>query len=177
MKPGAGRNKGNAFEREIAKTVVEAFKDYGIRKRHIYRTPGSGGHRYARDKDPGDLVIHKKLRKLFNFSVECKSYREINLFDLFLPFKKHKKSSKFKQWLKQCCSSAERTRQPPLLVFKKNRSEILCALQVSRIVTGIMYNGNPYQKFRYNHDDWYVVRFNDLLKQLLREQEAKNGNI
>lgn len=174
MKKGGGRNKGNGFEREIAAMLVETFSSFGVKKKHCYRTPGSGGHRQARNTDPGDLVIHSKLRKLFPYCVECKSYKDINLFDLYTPFKKHKKSSKFKQWLKQACTAAKRTHQLPLLVFKKNRSEILCAYRVDK---GAFFPSPVYLKFRYAHEDWYVTTFDKLLKQLVIIQSPKYGNI
>lgn len=169
MKKGGGRGKGNAFERVIAKTIVEAFCDFGIKDKHCYRTPSSGGHRYAKHKDPGDLVIASRLRKMFPYSVECKSYGNIDMFSLWSAIDRHKKSSFFRKFLKQTCAAAKHSRLTPLLVFKKNRSKVLCAMPgsvsgVSKLVT----SGKPNMTFQYKNQVWYIFRFDHVLRQIVK---------
>lgn len=117
MRPGGGRAKGSAFEREVAKMIVATFASKGITKEDCYRTPLSGGHVYASKKDPGDLQISAALAKLFPYSVECKSYRS-------LPWEKlvRRTTSIFDKWWEQALRAAEGTKRLPILVFKQNGS-------------------------------------------------------
>jgi hypothetical protein len=171
MKPGRGRQKGNRFENEVAKIVAHAFRHFGITSTDSYRTPSSGGHRFAKKKDPGDLVISKKLRELFPFSVEVKSYGKIDLFKLFTPIEDHLKSSQFKQWLAQTCAACNgNKRLYPMLVFKQNQSVILCAIPaVYPLIAHFSRRNYTRTKMQYRGETWYVVRFDQLLKQLVRE--------
>ena len=123
--PVNGRNKGNGFERVVAGLIVATFERYGISKDDCYRTPGSGGHLRASKTDPGDLVISRKLRKYFNFSVECKFYKSLDWHRL-MSTDKHK--GHFSDWWEQCVRSAEAAKgnPTPLLIFKKNAGQIYC---------------------------------------------------
>jgi hypothetical protein len=124
MKKGGGRAKGSAFERHVAKMVITAFAHHGIKKVDCYRTPLSGGHRFARESDPGDLVFSPKLANLFPASVECKSYRTLDWPKLFLSGKK----GHWGDWWNQCVAASSPGRHP-LLVFRQNRSEVFCMYQ------------------------------------------------
>lgn len=129
MKPGGGRPKGNAFERIVGKKVVRAFKKAGfsVDDTDCYRTPSSGGHRYAKHEDPGDLVISKRLRKVFPFSVECKDQKSLEISRFLLPMNTHKASWPEHQFLAQCVEAAKlKKKLTPLLVFK-TQSRIYCA--------------------------------------------------
>lgn len=171
MKPGMGRNKGNGFERETSKTIAHAFRHFHITQKDVYRTPSSGGHKYAKKSDPGDLVISRKLRELFPFSVECKFYRKIDLFKLFEPIEDHVKSSQFKNWLAQTCKTCNGSKKLyPMLVFKQNQSLVLCAIPaIYPLVADMSRRNYTRLKMKYRDEDWYVVRFDQLLKQLVRE--------
>jgi hypothetical protein len=119
VKPGNGRLKGNAFERKVSKIIVAAFAHAGITSEHCFRTPGSGGHRYASKRDPGDLVLAPVLFKLFAYSVECKSYRNLDWAKLLTP---GKNKGHFSEWWAQCVRAAGTKK--PLLIFRQNRSAI-----------------------------------------------------
>ncbi len=121
MKPGGGRQKGSSFERKVAKLIVATFAQYGITKEDCYRTPGSGGHRFASKKDPGDLVLSPALKKLFPYSVECKHYKELDWTMLLRP---DQRRGHFGTWWRQACKAAQATDTVPLLIFKANRSDI-----------------------------------------------------
>ena len=129
MKAGNGRLKGNGFERVVAGLIVSTFEQYGITKLDCYRTPGSGGHRFASKVDPGDLVISRKLRKYFNFSVECKFYKSLDWHRLMST---DKNKGHFSEWWGQCVQSAEaaKGKPTPLLIFKKNAGQIYCMYPV-----------------------------------------------
>lgn len=120
MKAGGGRNKGSAFERKVAKLIIATFANKGINKEDCYRTPGSGGHRFASKTDPGDLVLSPALRELFNFSVECKHYAKL---DWGVLLSNRRKKGQFESWWRQCCKAAVDD-AIPLLVFKRNNGNI-----------------------------------------------------
>lgn len=169
MKPGMGRLKGSIFERKVAGMVVATFKDYGITSKDCYRTPLSGGHQYASKTDPGDLVISPKLRKLFNFHVECKSYASIRLDSFLYPVKAWKKSWKCSKWLAQIDAAKVGT-LTPLLVFKENHGEILAAFPVRECDPALTFRCRL--SFWYHGEEWLVVRFKKLLASIVKRIEA-----
>jgi hypothetical protein len=126
VKPGGGRQKGAMFERHIAKRIVDAFTEFGVTKVDCYRTPSSGGHRYAKEADPGDLVISERLRGVFPFHVECKHHRDVDLWTLLVS--PPKKSWKFFHWLRQAIEATTSDNLHPMVVFKANSMPILCAI-------------------------------------------------
>ena len=162
MKKGRGRPKGNAFENKIAKTLVKAF---GLKKKDCYRTPGSGGHRQASKTDPGDLVISKRMRKVFPFSVECKHYKAVPLYWFFKPEKKRPKQ--LKSWLSQAETSAKKQKKMyPLLIFRANNAPIFCALPgVYPLVTRC----RPKLRFTRGDTDWFLLEFDVLVRALVKE--------
>lgn len=121
MRPGGGRAKGNGFEREVARDIVATFRNQGITKEDCYRTPMSGGHRFARREDPGDLVVSPKLRELFPYVVECKRDRRFQLWHLLALERTWQKSWIEASFLDQTLREAEGTNRPPLLVVRKDR--------------------------------------------------------
>ena len=123
MKLGGGRSKGSAFERTVAKQVIAAFAEFGITGEDCYRTPMSGGHRFANKSDPGDLLISKKLAKIFSFAIECKTYRSVPFAELLQP---RTKGTFVKWWAqaKKATANAPNSRLKPLVVFKQNASTV-----------------------------------------------------
>ena len=175
MKKGGGRLKGNAFEREVAKLIVATFEDHGITNEHCYRTPGSGGHRYAKKKDPGDILLDGKLKKLFPFTIECKSYKRLNWRELFAPLQK---GSQFKKWWEQCCMAAALNGGEPLLIFKENRSQ---AFAMVRQVMVDQYSMNGSwdpngTKLSYLKTHLRVMPLSSLLKHMAIINNKKFGN-
>lgn len=173
MKPGGGRSKGNGFENEIAKMIVAAFSCFNVDAKDCYRTPSSGGHRYAKHEDPGDLVISKKLRTVFPCHVECKFYKNIDLHPFFIGEKKWGKSWIVKAWLKQVTESCTNEELWPLLVFKANQKQVLCAFP--RAIPGPAWGLKitPVLHFRYQGQLWDVVKFSRLLREMVKhKQEA-----
>jgi len=119
------RNKGNSFERRVSKMIVAAFKELGITAEDCYRTPLSGGHRYSKKEDPGDLVISPKLQKLFPFTVECKNDRRANISHFF----NLKSTTPEVRWWKQACQQNKSEATSPLLVFKAHHEIFCCVLE------------------------------------------------
>jgi hypothetical protein len=119
VRTGGGRQKGNGFERAVAKMVISAFAEFGITKKDCYRTPLSGGHMRASLNDPGDLVMSQKLLNYFPVSVECKAYRAVPWNKLLWP---RKKKGVWDSWWKQACKAAYVQKRLPLVIFKQNGS-------------------------------------------------------
>jgi hypothetical protein len=123
MKPGMGHNKGAAFERQIAKMIVHAFREHGIKQRECWRSTLSGGHAMS----CGDLYLSDRLAELFPWAIECKYYRKIDWQNFLFPVKYRKKSWKEWQWIKQADDAVAAKPElglHPLLVLKENRGPI-----------------------------------------------------
>lgn len=123
MRRGGGHAKGAGFERRIAKLIVKAFKQHGIKQRECWRSVLSGGHIISY----GDLEMSDRLLDLFPFSVECKFRKKIRWERyLTVPSARHKSWEEWK-WVTQAEEgAAKRTDRNliPLLVLKENRGPI-----------------------------------------------------
>lgn len=128
MKPGGGRIKGSTFERKIADMVVRAFAQHGITRSDCYRTPSSGGHRFAKQSDPGDLVLSPALRSMFAFSVECKKYKKL---DWHLLLSDSIKKGHWDSWWVQAEKASIGAK--PMVVFSANRSQPFAMATIAAI--------------------------------------------
>jgi hypothetical protein len=113
--------KGASFEREVAKTFSERFRDYlGVEKGFLRNTTsgavfgGKNAHRLDKvveeRQDSGDILTPPGFR----FSIECKNYRNAPTFgSLFKGY------AQWDKWLKQ----AKITKKEPILIVKYNGCE------------------------------------------------------
>ena len=159
MKPGGGRLKGASFERAVAKVIVKALSKFGITKADCYRTPLSGGHRYAKKEDPGDLVISRRLRQYFSHTVECKDYKKSVLSHFFYL----KPSLRECKWLEQAISQ-ETQKLDMLLVFKHDHT-MFCCRRLMRIP-----KSKPSLCFVFKGGSYVVELFKDYLQALVTVQ-------
>lgn len=114
MRPGGGRDKGNGFERKVAKILTDAW---GVK---FVRTPNSGAfHRLA----PSDIIPEdKKHWDSFKFHLECKCREGWNLSQLLTS-----SNCAITQWYdeeekKQVESRGDKFYEKQLLlIFSKNR--------------------------------------------------------
>ena len=98
MRPGGGREKGAAFEREIA-ALLDG--ELGIKfKREIEQ---------YRVVDLGDLRCENER---FPFSIECKRYA--------------KGTGAKPEWWAQCCKAATAAQKLPALIYKYDHHPIVC---------------------------------------------------
>lgn len=111
------REKGNAFERLIAKEVIKAFEPLGMTKKDCYRTPMSGGHPSAQR---GDLVISERLRPYFRFTIECKHQRDWNPGVMVAS----RLRAKERGWINQAQRAAKVEECLPILVTSGNGTGI-----------------------------------------------------
>lgn len=166
MKLGGGRAKGAAFERKVAKLLLQTFRKAGldVSAEDAFRTPLSGGHKYASKTDPGDIQLSTKILEWFPMVVECKHWRQLQV-ERFL--QKPKKSWKEFQWLDQVSVSALQTGRSPLLVMKSNNGVILCAHTAEISLPSFpspMHQ--PLITFVFRKSIWWVYPFEDFLQRL-----------
>lgn len=106
------RNKGNRFERDVAKWF-EKWTGY-----EFGRVPGSGSLRWQKtDNIVGDITCtDAKHARRFPLSVECKFYKDLNFEHIILG---NKSCDIIKFW-EQCKGDAERANKVPFLVMRYN---------------------------------------------------------
>ena len=95
------KDKGNRFEREIAKQLSKKFNT------KAQRTPLSGGMDLR-----GDLIVLEQRSILFNVSFECKNQERLNIWKA----------------LHQCENDCERGKDP-VVVFTKNHENTYAAMR------------------------------------------------
>jgi hypothetical protein len=122
------RAKGSGFERQVAKLVVGAFRKagYKVSSKDCYRTPLSGGHRFSRQTDPGDLMMTRRMQALFPFVVECKFHKKFSLYRFLVAVRKRKSSWHEFKFIAQAHQQARH--HAPLLVAKGNNTPIFALL-------------------------------------------------
>lgn len=179
MRAGGGKAKGSAFERTLAKMILKSAKRAGHRfsKEDCYRTPMSGGHVYASKENPSDLVISRKLLKLFPFTVEAKFHRKIGVQHFARPVHKHEKSWPEKRAIDQVLRANEKKKHKrfPIVLMKENRGEIFAITTLPAIRAVIPNSGFPIHGLRFNYasESWIIVYFKEFLKYWRRELRKK----
>lgn len=106
------KSKGNRFERTICK-VFQDWTGY-----EFSRTPQSGGLRWKKaDNISSDVICtDPKHSRRFRFSIECKSYQELNFESILL----NRKACKILKFWNQATSDSKRAGKLPLLIMKYN---------------------------------------------------------
>lgn len=114
------KNKGNAYERKIAKLLSEWWRD------EFYRTPGSGSwnttHK-ASESQAGDIVVPPD--SLFPFVVEAKN-REGWTFENYLL-----NNGQPKSWWDQVVRDSLGVKKIPMLIAHRNRSNSFVTIPYS----------------------------------------------
>ncbi len=127
MKPGAGKRKGSSFERDICRYISNWLSN-GQRDDLLWRSPNSGGKATVNKSSQysGDICLAypefgaKEFMDLF--SVECKAYKDLDLFKYDNP-----ELSIWKWWY-QAEEDAKRVGKVPILIFKINRQGTFVAV-------------------------------------------------
>lgn len=106
------KQKGGRFERTICKWFTN-WTGY-----EFNRVPASGGLRWKNAENiTSDVACtDKDHSREFNFSIECKSYKELNFEHILL----EKKSCKILSFWEQARRDAERAKKLPMLIMKYN---------------------------------------------------------
>jgi hypothetical protein len=122
MKPGGGRMKGAAFEREVAGLL---FDELGIKfKREIEQ---------YRQSDLGDLVT---CDGTFPFTIECKRYADGYLAK--------------DAWWDQACAAAHAANLIPSLIYRFDRRPIVCRVPIAAFIA--MSGGKDDYGWQYTAD-------------------------
>lgn len=157
------RAKGAAFERLVAKMILEATE---LDETHCYRTPLSGGHaQYSKDQ-PADLFISDTLFEKFPFVVEAKHNKTWKPGVMFDPRKQER------DWLAQVWRDSARGREgaSPLLVMRGNGTEIFAAMPrpmfKTRLAVPLSRMPSSYLVFRYEKATWVMTQFENVLKYI-----------
>lgn len=102
MKTQSAKGKGRRHQQYVRDKLYETFKE--LEEGDIESTSmGAGGI---------DIKLSPKAKKLFPYSIECKNQETINVWQ------------SFKQAESNCVAGTK-----PLLVFKRNRTEVYCMLK------------------------------------------------
>lgn len=104
MKPKSAKAKG----RRLQQTVVEMLVEFGIDEADVRSAiMGESGE---------DIPLSSVGRDRFPFSIECKNTERLSIW------------SAWKQAMKNA------GHHPPIVIFKRNHSEILCTLRFSDLL-------------------------------------------
>lgn len=148
------KTKGSSFERLVAKRICAAFD---VSARECYRTPMSGGHKFA---GKADLIIGPKLRKRFPFVVECKHTKIWQPGDMLFPTK-HELS-----WVAQVLTASSRSKgRWPLLVMRGNHTKVFAAFPWA-VGCGMIFSKThgPFLSFYAFGRRWMMVEFGHWLE-------------
>lgn len=147
MKPGAGKRKGSAFEREVCKQL-SLWITGGRRKDVFWRSAMSGGRATVGLKSQqiirqhGDIcAVSPEGHNLSNeFYIECKFYKDLKI-ELFLL---DDGGPLGKMW-RDVCEAARPYGKQPLLIAKSNRSP---TLMITRSGRALIDPGNDTRRLR-----------------------------
>lgn len=165
-KTNFGKRKGNSFERLICKKLSMWWSG-NERDDLFWRTHNSGGRHTVREQKDldthhqvGDVTNTHPDGELFidNFIVECKHYRNINLWGLIT----NKKDIIFKWWDK--LSEENKDGKMPWLIIRENgRPIILITDQKFYDLFGDKIECEPKLSFSYKKKISYIYLLEDIL--------------
>lgn len=126
-----GKQKGNAFERDIANMLSDRFKEHLGMDQGFRRNPDSGSFFGGKNQQRtethdtefavfGDLICPRS----FLWNIECKNYKEAPSFDALLKGK----IPVWDGWLAQNDQDAKNAEKHPLLIVKYNRTKVFVVI-------------------------------------------------
>lgn len=101
MKTSSCKQKGRLLQQKVRDKILEKFPTLEADD-VTSRSMGAQGT---------DILLSPKAQRLFGYDVECKNVEKLNIWEA----------------LKQCEGNAKKN--TPLLIFKRNRTEIYCTLK------------------------------------------------
>ncbi len=144
-----GCTKGKRFEREIVKRLTERFGQ------GFSRSIGSGNRwgqvanlpEHAKQTLTGDICCPQGFLWVF----ECKGgYSDIDLHTFF------KGNKRFDEFLTQAEEDGDRLNKKPVVIWKKDRKEILAAFKQDDLFIDF--------KYQFIYRNWVIVALEDFLK-------------
>jgi hypothetical protein len=155
------KKKGNKAERELCK-FWEQWTDY-----KFTRVPASGGLRWKNtNATAGDIICdHEIHSRRFQFSVESKSYKDINFEHILLG---NKKCDVLKFW-QQCNDDAERSNKVPILFMRyngmnKNTYFVIIPIYVHNLFFPGIYSFQHNKFIVHGPNPMVIMNSNDLLQ-------------
>lgn len=150
MKPGGGRDKGSAFERQIA---AELFAETGIKFQRVLNQVREAG---LADLEPVDCPE-------FPFVLELKRYGS--------------GTYSRPQWWDQVCVAARKANKYPALIWKYDRLPVRCRVPIQALQGLSMYvpaaDRNEQYDWRYAADlDWET--FVMVIREILADDTLRN---
>lgn len=162
-----GKNKGSSFERDISKKLSLWISE-GKRDDLLWRSQSSGGRWTQRNKkglktenQVGDIASTNEESKWFvdKFIVECKSYKDINLWSIIT-----KSKGTIIDWLDTILEQCEKEGKIPFLIVKENNKPILV---ITHSIEGsILYNSEL--RFDYKEEEIFVYKLENILKSSVK---------
>lgn len=159
------KNKGNAFERGVAKQLSEWA---GVK---FMRTPSSGAiHNFNDKRVVSDIVPPLSIGN-FPFSIECKNVMCNWEFSTFL----EDTSVTLKNHWKQCEDDANREGLFPMLIFTKNFRDSYVMIRCSEYRT---FNKEiiPRIEFINDNKELTIINFKKFLESVTVEEVLKIHN-
>ncbi len=168
MRKGGSKIKGGNFEIEISKTL-SLFLSNNQRDDLFWRSHNSGGRyttRFKQGKDThsqsGDITYtHPDAEMFMNiFSIECKHYKNINLWSLI---KEIEGESLLSFW-KQCVNDSKKSCKLPILLAKQNHKPILMC--TNNTLSSLLCRIDFFPKLvsKLNDDNINIYIFDEFLK-------------
>jgi hypothetical protein len=171
VKPGKGKQKGNAFEIVVAKELGDWFYD---NRNALWRQQDSGARATLWGGGdgpwPGDVAPVLPVAMNFPLCVECKDRKQWT-FDDVLRKGKH---SHLLEWYDKAVTDAADYALLPWLVFRKNYHPIYVAMGTGHRSTRAILKQVPYLRFMdYDAYDLGIVLLDELREAFPRNFVAK----
>lgn len=131
-----GKQKGNGFERKIANTLSERFKEHTGLEQSFRRNIDSGSFFGGKNQQRaqthdlskasfGDIVVPEN----FKFSIECKFYKDAPSFNSLLK----QDIKQWDGWLKQASQDCKNLNQNMAVIIKYNNVEEIVLLETAML--------------------------------------------
>lgn len=178
MRKGGGKNKGNAYEREICRDLSK-WISYGGSDDIFWRSAMSGGRTtvglkkgIVRNNQGGDITaidpIGNKLTD--KYVVECKSYKNIHLQSMLFGIPKN--ASIYEFWI-ELYNKSKQLNKDMMLVIKHNNLPKLIGLTKTGRLNGNLqkiihedYCIKPLASFPHMFPDCYLYEFEYILNRV-----------
>jgi hypothetical protein len=156
------RDKGNTFERKVAKEIVAAAGRL-FKAKDCYRTPQSGGHRFA---GKSDLRISPSLQAILPFCVECKHHKDVRTHHFF------EFTAKMTSFHQQVLASAAKEELAPMLVVRGGDKQQYASMPIEAArawAHGLEFDGSdmkPVLHYQAEGKHWIAIQWANFLKLL-----------
>lgn len=106
MNTSSAKAKGRRLQQHVVKRILDTFTE--LSDKDVVSVPMG--------VNDADVRLSEAAQRVFNFAVECKNTERINLWSS----------------IKQC--ENEKRDGVPLLIFKRNRSDVYCVLKFDELL-------------------------------------------